>query len=479
MNEILNGKKIILGITGSVAAYKSPLLVRELIKSVADVRIIMTPSSKHFVSLLVMSNLSRNPVIADMFDENVQTSGAWHIELAHWCDLLIIAPCSAATIGRIANGICDTALAAIVTAIPESTARLISPAMDSTMWMSKAVQRNVSQLESDGFIIIPPDEGELSSGLTGPGRMPETDILMKYIIDTLKKNSDSKNISIETNQTLTNSSESDINYKITETAEKSLEPLQQAVDRDKWEAEYQLANMRANLSRSSAVNHFKGKKVIITAGPTREKIDDVRYISNNSSGKMGFALAESANRMGAEVILIAGPVSIPAPAGITRFDTLSSQEMYDKTLEFEGEYDIAILSAAVADFQLANPFDGKIKKNSTGDKFVLELTPTKDILGELGKSKKEGQILVGFALESENIIENARRKLIKKNCDLIVANMVNAPRSGFGGDDNTISIFGSDEFQKNFPPINKKFCAEAILNEICNFIDRKANIKND
>jgi phosphopantothenoylcysteine decarboxylase/phosphopantothenate--cysteine ligase len=409
----LQGKKIVLGVTGSIAAYKSALIIRELTKAGADVFVIMTESAAKFITPLSLANLSRNPVSGDMFDMQSQQGGAWHIHRAHECDLMIIAPCSATTLGKLANGICDNSLIAVATALPKDIPLLIAPAMDSTMYESASTQRNLATLESDGAIIIPPDDGELSSGITGPGRLPEIDVIIEQIKTSLE------------------------------------------------------SKKKTEIDSVSKIA-LKGKKVLITAGPTREKIDDVRFISNYSSGKMGFALAEVAVKNGAEVTLISGPVNIGIPKNINYIAIESANEMYEAVLKQFDNCDICIMSAAVSDFAPLISHEGKIKKDKQEGQFSLELKLNTDILSKLG-SIKENQILVGFALESSNEIANAKSKLRNKNCDLLVLNSANKPDSGFEGDRNTITILNKNDKIVPYPVMTKMKCATVIFEQIINY----------
>ncbi len=455
MNAILKNKRIILGITGSIAAYKSQLLVRELVKAGADVNVIMTPSACKFVTPLTLENLSRNPVIVEMFSGDIQSGGAWHIHTAHVCDLMLIAPCSATTLGKLANGICDTALSVVATALPLQIPLLISPAMDTTMWMNPSTRRNIALLEKYGIIIIPPAEGELSSGFTGSGRMPEVDVLIEYIVNTLSGIIPNKRQLADTQ-----SFESDILVK----TDQKFSSLEDKIEKAKWTAELELTKMKNDLNLKE--NFLKGKTILISAGPTYEKIDDVRFISNYSSGKMGYALARQAQKAGANVILVSGPVSIPSPEGIVKIDVESADEMYDAVFNEFYKCDIAIMAAAVADYTTVNPFNGKLKKTEIGEKLILELQSTNDILASLGSEKNEMQKLVGFALESNNDIENGWKKLKEKNCDMLVVNSSNKPGSGFRGDDNTITILLNDGSEESFPTMSKDGCSLIILKKI-------------
>ena len=414
------GKKIILGISGSIAAYKAPMIVRELIKLGAEVRVVMTPSSEQFVSRTALMNLSKHPVAMSMFEDEVQAGGSWHIHLAHWCDAMLIAPCSATTLARLANGFYDTALSVIACALPKDKPLLIAPAMDSDMWEHSAVQRNIQQLQQDGAIIIDPAFGELASGIIGKGRLPEIHDLMQDCAQALGLRIDNS-------------------YSIQE-IELHEEPIQS--------------------------KPLYGKKVLVTAGPTHERIDDVRCIGNFSSGKMGFALAERASQLGALVTLITGPVALETPLGaIKRISIESAQEMHDEVMKEISGQDIIIMSAAIADFTPMNPHKGKIKKGDM-ERMHIELKKTPDILSEIGKRKSKEQIIVGFALESENPIEYGKKKMEEKGCDMIVINQANIPDSGFAGDNNTISILDTSMQLREFSVMTKSACAEVIFDHI-------------
>jgi phosphopantothenoylcysteine decarboxylase/phosphopantothenate--cysteine ligase len=392
--------KLLLGISGSIAAYKAPALVREFIKRGAEVRVVMSPAATRFASPLALQNLTRYPVAVEMFDESTQSSGSWHIHLARWCDVMLLAPCSAATLGKIANGISDTALTLVAMALPPATPLYLAPAMDAEMWVHPATQRNVRTLQADGTHIIPPTEGELASGFQGVGRLPEFDVLVQAVL-------------------------------------------------------------------SSGLHATQPPPMlVVTAGPTHEPIDDVRYIANRSSGKMGFAIAEAALQMGYKVVLVAGPVPLTTPVGVERVDVETAQQMYDAVMERSEMADVMILAAAVADFTPAVKHIGKLKKASLGDTMTLELAQNPDILGTLGKRVQPHQTLIGFALEAANYEEYGRKKLHEKNCDMIVLNAANKPQSGFAGDDNTITLLFRDEKKKDFLPMTKRECARVILAEV-------------
>lgn len=443
----LKNKKILLGITGSIAAYKTPNLIRELIAHGAEVKVIMTESAAEFVTPMTLANISRNSVIMKMFSEDTQTSGAWHIHEAHNCDAMLIAPASATTIAKIAHGICDSALVSVATALPAEIPLIISPAMDSTMWLSPATQRNVTLLRNDGCIIIPPDDGPLSSGMIGPGRFPDFGVILTYTAQAISENK----VRYATN----------LNYQkhSNKIEDKPFETLQESVEKIVWNADMELEILK----QKQYAELLKGKKVLITAGPTRERIDDVRYISNYSTGKMGYAIADAAKKMGAEVNLISGPTEIEPPKDIKISRVTSSEEMFAAAKLHLDSYDIAIFAAAVADYKPANPHPGKLKKANLGNAPELKLIRTTDILAEFGKHKSGKQVLIGFALETENLIENAKSKLETKHCDIIVANRANTEKSGFGGDFNTITLIEKSGEIIEFEPMKKEKCAEKIL----------------
>ena len=416
-------KKIIIGITGSIATYKTPILVREFLKLGAEVRVVATQAAKKFVSSLVLENLTRQPVIIDMFDKRMQGQGAWHVELAHWCDAMLIAPCSATTLSKLATGNCDNALSCVAIALPQEKPLILAPAMDFTMYEHPTTQKNILLVKDFGAKIIEPDEGELASGLVGKGRLPEFEILLNA-----------------TNEILNGSKVNVFNAFST--------------------SKQILKNENNNEN-----NIIKNKKILITAGATQEKIDDVRYISNYSTGKMGYALAKVANLLGAEVTLISGQTAIPKPTVSNFIQITSAEEMFNAVQNNYKNQEIIIMSAAVADFTPTQKISGKIKKQDLQDNYSIHLKKTTDILKWL-TSNKQNQFIVGFALEAENEIENGKKKMAEKNCDMLVINSASKQDSGFGGDNNTISILSKDGKLKNYEPMSKEKCAENILREI-------------
>lgn len=394
---MLKGKKIILGVTGSIAAYKAAPLIRLLVKQGAEVKVIMTPLAKEFITPLTLATLSKNPILVDFFDP---TDGNWnsHVNLGLWADLYLIAPASANTIGKMANGIADNLL--LTTYLSAKCPVVVAPAMDLDMFVHPTTQKNIDKLRSYGNLIIEPSTGELASGLDGKGRMEEPEAIATYIENLLSK--------------------------------------------------------KKSLAK---------KKVLITAGPTYEKIDPVRFIGNYSSGKMGFALARACAERGADVCLITGPVQLTINhKNITRIDIESAEDMYQQASKHFSSSDISILSAAVADFTPTTKASHKIKNKE--DKLVLELTQTTDIAAELGKKKKPNQILVGFALETNNEEFNAIEKLKKKNFDFIVLNSLKDEHAGFGHDTNKITIFAKNGQKEAYTLKSKTLVANDIIDTI-------------
>lgn len=374
---MLKGKKIVLGITGSIAAYKACLLIRQLIKRGAEVQVVITPAGKEFITPITLSALTHKPVISEFFS---QRDGTWnsHVDLGLWADAMVVAPCTASTLGKMAHGIADNML--ITTYLSMKAPVFIAPAMDLDMYRHPSTQANMKTLLSYGNHIIEPESGFLASGLEGKGRMEEPEVIADRLDQFFSENSQPSPIA--------------------------------------------------------------GKKVVITAGPTYEKIDPVRFIGNYSSGKMGFAIAEECLRRGADVALVAGPVSLTCSSGIRRLDVESCQDMYDAATSEFADADVAILAAAVADFRPALVADRKIKRGK--DDMVITLCPTHDIAAALGASKKAGQTLVAFALETNDEEANAMRKLEKKNADFVVLNSLRNEGTCFRTDQNQIEIVSRD-----------------------------------
>lgn len=397
---MIKGKKIVLGITGSIAAYKAAVLARALIKKGAEVQIVITPAGKEFITPLTLSTITSKPVISEFF---ARRDGTWHshVDLGLWADAMVIAPATASTIGKMANGIADNML--ITTYLSMKAPVFVAPAMDLDMYAHPSTQKNLDTLRSYGNVIIEPAEGELASHLVGKGRMEEPE----KIVEVLE------------------------NF-FTEGME------------------------------------LKGKKIMITAGPTYEKIDPVRFIGNYSSGKMGYALAECCAERGAEVILVSGPVSITEKhPNIRKISVESAEEMYQAAVrEFTGS-DAAILCAAVADFTPESQSEQKIKREK--EDLVLRLKPTHDIAAALGKQKKENQIMVGFALETNDEVEHAKDKLERKNLDFIVLNSLNDKGAGFRHDTNKITIIDKNSVTE-FPLKDKKEVAADIINHLAEIL---------
>lgn len=394
---MLKGKKIVLGITGSIAAYKACYIIRGLVKAGAEVQVVITPAGKEFITPITLSTLTQKPVVSEFFS---QRDGTWnsHVKLGLWADAMLIAPCTASTLGKMANGVADNML--VTTYLSMKAPVFIAPAMDLDMYLHPTTQANMDRLRSFGNQIIEPQSGFLASGLEGKGRMEEPENIVAYL-----------------------------DRYFSEGSEKSL----------------------------------TSKKIMITAGPTYEKIDPVRFIGNYSSGKMGFALAEECARRGAEVTLIAGPVSMSCSPHIHRIDVESCEEMYQAATMHFPDMDAAILCAAVADFRPENIAPEKIKRKK--DDLVIRLKPTHDIAAQLGQMKQPGQLLVGFALETNDEEANAQKKLQKKNLDFIVLNSLQRKGTCFQSDDNQISILSANG-QTDFDKKPKTEVARDIVDEL-------------
>ena len=418
---MLKGKKIVLGITGSIAAYKSCLIIRGLIKRGAEVQVVITPAGKEFITPITLSALTHKPVVSEFFS---QRDGTWnsHVDLGLWADAMLIAPCTASTMGKMAHGIADNML--ITTYLSMKAPVFIAPAMDLDMYKHPSTQANMKTLLGYGNHIIEPEVGFLASGLEGKGRMEEPDI----IVECLDRFFD-------------------------EQAQQNAETAEVASENCK--------------EKESDKLDLKGKKIMITAGPTYEKIDPVRFIGNYSSGKMGFALAEECCRRGAEVTLVAGPVSLTCSEAIHRIDVESCEEMYQAATKAFASTDAAILCAAVADFKPSEIADRKIKREK--DDLELLLVPTHDIAAALGKMKQKHQRIVAFALETNDEEANAQKKRKKKNADFIVLNSTRNPGTTFRTDDNQITII-SEEGKKEYEKKPKTEVARDIINELAHLL---------
>ncbi len=397
---MLSGKKIILGVTGSIAAYKSAVLLRLLVKAGAEVQVVITKAGKEFITPVTLSALSGRPVLGDFFENK---DGTWHshVDLGLWADLFLIAPATANTMGKMVTGICDNLL--ITTYLSARCPVIIAPAMDLDMFLHPSTKQNMETLQQWGCKIIDPGTGELASGLSGKGRMEEPEIILERIVEFFQQNE-----------------------------------------------EKPLAN----------------KKILLTAGPTHEPIDPVRFIGNHSSGKMGIALAEELAKQGAKVHLVIGPTNVSTShPNVERVDVTTAQEMYEKCMAIFPQTDAAIMAAAVGDYTPTEPLTEKLKREDK-ETLTIKLKSNPDIAAELGKIKTDKQILVGFALETENEEENARKKLNKKNLDFIVLNSLKNPGAGFSTETNQITIIDNKNNIKNFTLKDKTEVAKDIITEL-------------
>lgn len=396
---MLTGKTIVLGVTGSIAAYKIANLASMLVKLNADVHVIMTQNATHFITPMTFETLTNNKCIVDTFDRNFNFD-VKHVSLAKRGDLFLVAPCTANVIGKVANGICDDMLTTTIMATKAPV--LFSPAMNTGMWENPVLQDNLKKLQHYGYHVIEPVVGRLACGDTGSGKMPSEETLLEHILLHLAREKD-----------------------------------------------------------------LKGKRLLITAGPTQEAIDPVRFISNRSSGKMGYALAKMAVLRGAQVTLVSGPVSIAPFAGIETVAVRSAQQMFEAVSERSAESDVVIMCSAVADYKPAGYSEQKMKKGDND--MSIPLTRTQDILSWLGDHKQAGQVLVGFSMETENLIENSRRKLTKKHADLICANSIASGQTGFAVDTNKVTLI-TQENVTELPLCTKEETADLILDSIKDYI---------
>ena len=392
---MLSGKTVVLGVTGSVAAYKIPNLVRMLLSLGANVRVLMTANACNFINPITFENLTGSKCLIDTFDRNFQYN-VEHVALAKQADVVLIAPASANVIGKIANGIADDMLTTTVMACP--CKKIVSPAMNHNMFHNPIVQDNIEKLKRFGYTLIPPEHGKLANGDSGDGRMPSEEILLEYVLREI------------------------------------------AFEKD-----------------------LLGKKILVTAGATREPIDPVRFITNHSSGKMGICIARAASLRGAEVTLVHGHVDVELPKFVNCVHAQTADEMFDAVTDFSPLQDIIIKAAAVADYTPVFVAEEKIKK-SDGD-MTISLRRTKDILKYLGENKREGQLICGFSMETENVLENSKKKLVSKNCDMICANSVKTEGAGFGVDTNILTLITENEVFE-LPLMSKFNAANYILDKL-------------
>jgi phosphopantothenoylcysteine decarboxylase/phosphopantothenate--cysteine ligase len=404
---VLRNKKILIGVTGGIAAYKIPQLVRDFKKSGAEVKVVMTDSATEFVAPLTLSTLTQNEVVVGSFPrltKNILQASTWHIDLAQWADAMLIAPATANTIAKLAYGIADNSVTTLALAMRGPV--MLSPSMDVDMWNHPITQSNISQLQQLGYQILQPAEGELASGLTGAGRLPD------------------------------------------------LPKIQQSIE-----------NLLTDTYRD-----LQGKKILVTAGPTYEPIDPVRFIGNRSSGKMGFALAAAAVHRGAEVTLVAGKTHLTTPRLVKRIDVATAEQMYNAVMKNRRDKDGIIMAAAVADFTPVKIYNQKIKKDiKDKNQFVIKLKPTKDILGKLG-TQKGNTVLVGFAVETENELKNAKMKLSGKNLDAIVLNNPTEDGAGFDVETNIATFIPKKGKVEKLPKMSKYQLAHQILRRISKLI---------
>lgn len=435
----LSGKHIVLGITGSIAAYKSCLIIRALVKRGAEVQVVITPAGKEFITPITLSALSRHPVISDFFS---QRDGTWHshVDLGLWADAMLIAPCTASSLGKMAHGVADNML--VTTYLSMKAPVFIAPAMDLDMYQHPSTQANINTLKGYGNRFVEPTSGFLASGLEGKGRMQEPNLIVeeleRFFADSLK----------ETTQEGARDQEKTTQEDILDQEETTQKGAQ---DQEK---------MTQEAAQKEKMLPLAGKRILITAGPTYERIDPVRFIGNFSSGKMGFSIAEECRRRGAEVTLVAGPTALQCDAAIRRVNVESAQEMYEACLPVFDTADAAILSAAVADFTPEQKAESKIKREA--DDLVLRLRPTHDIAKTLGQRKRPGQRLVCFALETNDEEANARGKLERKNTDFVVLNSTRIPGTTFNADDNQIAVV-TREGVRSYPKKSKQEVASDII----------------
>ena len=407
---MLKGKTVVLGVTGSIAAYKIANLASSLVKLHADVHVIMTRNATNFINPIAFETLTKNKCLVETFDRNFQYHVA-HVALADRADVMLVAPASANIIAKMAHGIADDMLS--TTCLAMHCPIIVSPAMNVNMYQNLIVQDNIEKLKEYGMIVVPPDNGYLACGYTGAGKMPSEEVLKDYIIREIAKEKD-----------------------------------------------------------------LKGKRILITAGPTREKIDPVRFISNHSTGKMGYAIARQAMLRGAEVTLVSGPVSLTPPPFVEVVPVMSAADMFEAVKDRYETMDIIIKTAAVADYTPASKKEEKIKKTDNDSDLSIALERTTDILKWLGEHKKEGQVLCGFSMETQNVLENSMAKLEKKNADLIAANSLRDAGSGFGTDTNHLTLIKKEEII-DLPLLSKDDAADQLLSELAKLLPSNDGVRTE
>ena len=433
----LSRRRILLGVTGSIAAYKSAPLVRLLKKSGSEVQVLMTEGAERFISRLTLGTLSKRDVLTEIFpDGPASGESSWtkHVTLGLWADLLVVAPATAQTLAKLTHGFCDSMLTA--TALSARCPLMVCPAMDRDMYTHPSTKRNLNLLREDGHIVMPAAHGELASGLVGQGRMPEPEAIVEYIAEVL-------------------------------------DGAPYAADRESHDAARAGAepSVHENASTEPKTAGLNGLRVLVTAGPTEEPIDPVRMLTNPSTGTMGFEIARAAVGRGAEVTLVSGPVNLDTPNGVTRVDVRTTEEMNNAVQSRRDDADLVVMAAAVADYTPENPSDSKRKKED-GD-LVLHLRRTPDILKILGQNKREGQTLIGFALETDDGLKNARRKLKAKNLDWIVLNNPKEAGAGFGPKTNRVILVHRDGTSESLPLQSKREVARTLIDRVTQHLSNK------
>ncbi|MEM8557105.1 MAG: bifunctional phosphopantothenoylcysteine decarboxylase/phosphopantothenate synthase [Bacteroidota bacterium] len=446
----LAGKRLLLGVTGSIAAYKAAGLVRAFKKAGAEVQVLMTPDAARFITPLTLGTLSEREVLVEIFPEGPGGSsegggGSWtkHVHLGLWADLFVVAPATATTLSKLAHGVCDSMLTAAV--LSARCPLLVCPAMDHDMWLHPATQRNLRLLREDGVHILDPEHGELASGLIGQGRLPEPEAIAAHVATLLAEEA--------------GDAPSPASFPL-----KGHEAVPLTHEGDSSRSGARSAKSPQN-GGSRTAQTLVGKTVLVTAGPTREPIDPVRFLSNPSTGTMGYTLAAAAAARGGAVTLVSGPTALDTPPGVTRIDVTTAAAMHAAAMQ-HADADLVIAAAAVADYTPADPSPHKRKKEADRDEVTLRLRRTPDILAAIGAQKRPGQTLVGFALETQDGLANAQAKLARKHLDWIVLNFANEEGAGFGTGTNRVTLLGADGTQHDLPRADKASLAGVLLDHV-------------